>query len=59
MELLRLLRPVHWVKNVFIFAALVFSRQLFGPLDEALIALGKVLGAFCTFSLAASAMSSA
>jgi 4-hydroxybenzoate polyprenyltransferase len=56
MELLRLLRPVHWIKNVFVFAALVFGRQLLGPLDETLLNVGKALGAFWCFSLAASAM---
>ena len=56
MELLRLLRPVHWVKNVFVFTALIFGRQLFGPLDETLIATAQVVGAFVCFSLAASAM---
>ncbi len=56
MELFRLLRPVHWIKNVFVFAALVFSRRLFGPLDQACVTLGRVIGAFFCFSLAASAM---
>ncbi len=56
MELLRLLRPVHWIKNVFVFAALVFGRQLMGPLDETLLNVAKALGAFWCFSLAASAM---
>ena len=56
MELLRLLRPVHWIKNLFVFAALVFSRQLLGPLDETLLDVAKVVGAFWCFSLAASAM---
>jgi 4-hydroxybenzoate polyprenyltransferase len=56
MELLRLLRPVHWIKNVFVFAALVFSRQLIGPLDETLVDVARVVGAFGCFSLAASAM---
>ena len=56
MELLRLLRPVHWVKNTFVFAALVFSKHLIGPADEVLPALARTLGAFVCFSLAASSM---
>jgi 4-hydroxybenzoate polyprenyltransferase len=56
MEHLRVLRPVQWIKNVFVFAAVVFSRQLAGPLDQAFWALGRALGAFVCFSLASSAM---
>jgi len=56
MALLSLLRPVHWVKNVFVFAALVFSRQLAGPFEQVLSAVGRTVGAFVCFSLAASAI---
>jgi len=56
MELFRILRPVHWVKNVFVFAALVFSRQLAGPFEQVLSAVGRTVGAFVCFSLASSAI---
>lgn len=55
-DYLLLMRPVHWIKNVFVFAALVFARQFERPLDESLLALVKTLGAFSFFSLAASAV---
>lgn len=55
-ESLRLLRPVHWIKNVFVFAALVFSRRLAGPMAESLPAVGLALGAFLCFCLASSAV---
>ncbi|UCD48979.1 MAG: decaprenyl-phosphate phosphoribosyltransferase [Phycisphaerales bacterium] len=51
---LLLMRPVHWIKNIFVFAALIFARQFQRPLDESLLALAKTLGAFACFSLAAS-----
>lgn len=56
MELLRILRPVHWVKNVFVLAALVFSRRLAGPPEEVLAAVGLVAGAFLCFCLISSAI---
>ena len=51
MKLLRIMRPRHWAKNVFVFAALIFGRQITVPL-----AFGKAIGAFFCFCLAASAV---
>ncbi len=48
---IRLIRPKHWVKNLFVFAPLVFAQELFhpGPLVEA-------AKAFLVFCLSASAI---
>ncbi len=46
---LRLLRPKQWTKNIFVFPALVFSKQLFQPTS-----VGLSLRAFFAFSFAAS-----
>ena len=46
--MLRLLRPRQWVKNLLLFAALVFARQLFVPRSLALAGLAFV--AFCLAS---------
>ncbi|MBN2593926.1 MAG: decaprenyl-phosphate phosphoribosyltransferase [Sedimentisphaerales bacterium] len=51
MKLLQIMRPKHWTKNVFVFAALVFGRQMTVPL-----AVGRAVGAFICFCLAASAI---
>ena len=56
MDLLRILRPLHWIKNVFVFAAVIFSRKLSGPLDGAFVAGVRTLGAFLCFCLASSGM---
>lgn len=47
----RLLRPTHWTKNAFVFAALLFSGHAFDPTAV----LGAVM-AFVAFCLAASAV---
>ena len=49
LNLIRAIRPIHWVKNLSVFAALVFSGSLF---DEELFI--KTVWAFVVFSLAAS-----
>lgn len=54
MNFVEIMRPWHWTKNVFVFAALIFGKKLFGPIDEVLISMGSALGAFFCFCLAAS-----
>lgn len=56
MKFFEIMRPSHWTKNVFVFAALVFGKKLFGPADEVLLAVGSAVGGFFCFSLAASAV---
>lgn len=49
-QIIKVSRPIHWVKNLSLFAALIFSRQLFLS-----IPFTRVLWAFVAFSLASSA----
>jgi 4-hydroxybenzoate polyprenyltransferase len=56
LDLLRILRPVQWVKNVFVFAALIFSGRVVAPWAESLPAVGRTLSAFVCFCLASSAV---
>jgi len=51
MKLLRIMRPQHWTKNVFVFAGLIFGQKIIVPL-----AVGRAIGAFFCFCLAASAI---
>lgn len=51
MKFIQILRPQHWAKNVFLFAALVFGQKLAEPL-----AVGRAIGGFLCFCLAASAV---
>ncbi len=46
----KVLRPTHWVKNLSLFAALLFSQNLFEPL-----LFNRVLWAFVAFCFASSA----
>ena len=55
MKILQLMRPAHWVKNIFVFAALVFGGKLFGPVDEVLLSIGSAVGGFLCFCMASSA----
>ena len=51
MKFLQIMRPLHWTKNVFVFAALIFGQKLVIPL-----AVGRAVGGFFCFCLAASAI---
>ncbi len=54
-QLLMILRPWHWTKNMFIFAALIFSQKLAQPIEQVKVAIFSAIAAFICFSLAASA----
>lgn len=49
-QLFKVARPIHWIKNLSLFAALIFSGNLFNPQMYS-----KVIIAFFSFSFAASA----
>ena len=51
-----IMRPSHWSKNGFVFAGLIFAGKLLGPIDEVLLAVGRAIGGFFCFCLAASAV---
>jgi len=51
MKFLQIMRPLHWTKNMFVFAALVFGQKLYVP-----SAVGWAIGGFFCFCLAASAV---
>jgi 4-hydroxybenzoate polyprenyltransferase len=55
-DYIEILRPTHWTKSVFVFAALVFGRKLLAPQDEAMVAIGRAVVAFAAFCLASSAV---
>ena len=56
MKFLQIMRPSHWTKNAFVFAALIFGKKLFGPANEVFLAVASAVGGFFCFSLAASAI---
>lgn len=51
MNFVQIMRPQHWTKNVFVFAALIFGQKLAVP-----SAVGRAVGGFFCFCLAASAV---
>jgi 4-hydroxybenzoate polyprenyltransferase len=50
-NLIRLARPSHWMKNLFVFAALLFSKKVTDP-----AAIGEAMLAFAAFCLASSSI---
>ncbi|MBN2138053.1 MAG: decaprenyl-phosphate phosphoribosyltransferase [Sedimentisphaerales bacterium] len=56
MRFLRIIRPSHWTKNIFVFAALIFGQKLSGAPKEVLLAVSSAMGGFLCFCMASSAV---
>ena len=56
MKYLMIMRPAHWIKNVFVFAAFVFGAKFLGPFNEVLLSFASAFGGFLCFCLASSAV---
>jgi len=56
MKYFQILRPAHWTKNMFVFAALVFGKKLFGASEEVFLSIASAFGGFVCFCLASSAI---
>jgi 4-hydroxybenzoate polyprenyltransferase len=56
MKYIQIMRPSHWTKNVFVFAAVIFGEKFIGPLEEVVSAATVAIGAFFCFCLASSAI---
>ena len=55
MRYLQIMRPSNWMKNVFVFAALIFGQRLSGPAGEVFFAIAAAVACFFCFSVASSA----
>jgi len=55
-DYISLLRPSHWIKNIFLFVGLIFGGKLVGPSEEVILAVGRAVAGFVCFCLAASAV---
>lgn len=56
MNILQIMRPAHWTKNVFVFAGLVFGKKLAGAQADVVHAVAAALAAFAGFCLISSAV---
>lgn len=56
MKFIEIMRPSHWTKNLFVFAALLFGGKLAGPAGQVAVAVASAFGGFVCFCLAASSV---
>ncbi len=53
---LEILRPTHWIKNIFLYVGLIFGGKLSGSFEQVLSAVGLASVGFICFCLASSSV---